>query len=788
MVIKALDRKLLRDLTRMRTQAVAIALVAASGVALFVAAATTYRSLRLSESRYYEDRRFAHVWARLSRAPASLLRDLAAIPEVTAVEGRVVSEAVLNVPGLEEPATGLLVSIPPSAGHPLDDLYIRRGRHVEPGRLDEVLVSEAFAEKNGLGPGSTLSATTAGSRVSLHIVGVALSPEHVMLVPPGGAVPDDRRFGVFWMAQDRLATLMDMRGEVNDVALRISSPAFETPVIEAVDRILDAYGGRGAYGRGSQSSHVMLEDHITQLKGLTLIVPLIFLAVTAFLINVVLSRLIGTHRTQVGMLKAFGYSNTRIVIHYLELALAIAVAGTLAGLPLGMWLGRVMALFYASFFRFPVLVFRLEPAVIAIGAAATLVASIAGSWGALRRVVALPPVVAMSPAVPVYRPGWLNHFMLPRWIAPATRMIGRNVTRWPIRTLLTVAGMALAVALLVLGESSVDSINRVIAVRFHTAERQDISVLLPRTRSLEVWRDFVTLPGVRRAEPYRVVPGRLHANGREQDVSIYGLPPSGVLRRIVDTRFTVVRPPPDGVVISSWLAMQFGLRRGEPLAIEVREGRRRIVTAHIVAIVDEPYGGSVYLALDALDLLLDEPRTFSAVNLLIDPRRQGELYATLKRAPDVLAVQLRRGELAGFKSMSDETLRFIRWVVVVFSSVIAFGVVYNAARISVAERAYEFATLRVLGFTRGEISSVLLGEIGLLAVLAVPLGFGLGYGLSAVVMIAMSSARFQMPLIVEPGTYAFALVVFVAAALGSALLVRRRLDRLDLLEVLKARE
>jgi putative ABC transport system permease protein len=787
-VIRTLDRKLLRDLARMRTQAVAIALVAASGVALFVAAATTYRSLRLSETRFYEDRRFAHVWERLSRAPTNVLHDLAAIPGVTAVEGRMVAEAILDVPGLEEPATGLLVSIPSREGHPLDDLYIRRGRHVEPSRPDEVLVSEAFAEKNGLGPGSTLSATAAGRRLSLHIVGVALSPEHVMPVPPGGAVPDDRRFGVFWMAQDRLATLLDMRGEVNDVALRISGPAFEAPVIEAVDRILDPYGGQGAYGRGSQSSHVMLEDHIAQLKGLTLIVPLIFLAVTAFLMNVVLSRLIGTQRTQVGMLKAFGYSNTRIAIHYLELALAIALAGTLAGLPLGMWLGRVMAVFYATFFRFPVLVFRLEAAVIVIGAAATLVASIAGSWGALRRVVALPPVVAMSPATPVYRPKVLNHFALPPWIAPVTRMIGRNLTRWPVRALLTTSGMALAIALLVLGESSVGSINRVIAVRFHTAEREDISVLLPHARSLEVWRDFATLPGVRRAEPYRVVPGRMHANGREQDVSIYGLPPSGALRRIVDSRLTVVRPPPNGVVISSWLAAHFGLRRGEPLAIEIREGRRRMVTARIVAVVDEPYGGSIYLALDALDLLLDEPRTFSAVNLLVDPARRGELYAVLKRAPEVQAVQLRRGVLAGFKSMSDETLRFIRRVVVLFSTVIAFGVVYNAGRIAVAERAYELATLRVLGFTRGEISSVLLGEIGLLAVPAVPLGFGLGYGLSAVVMKAMSSARFQMPLIVEPGTYAFALVVFVVAALGSALLVRRRLDRLDLLEVLKARE
>ncbi|HEU5261561.1 MAG TPA: ABC transporter permease [Gemmatimonadales bacterium] len=787
MVIKALDRKLLRDLRRLRTQAVAIALVAASGVALFVATATTYRSLRLSQSRYYEGWRFAHVWVRLARAPDRILGDLAALPGVTAVEGRVVSEAILDVPGVEEPATGLLVSIPPGARHSLNDLYVRRGRHVEPGRPDEVLVSEAFAEKNGLQPGATLFATAARRRVALHIVGVALSPEHVMQMPPGGVVPDDRRFGVFWMARDQLETLLDMRGAVNDVALRVSSPAFEAPVIDAVDRILEPYGGRGAYGRRSQPSHMMLEDHIVQLKGLALIVPLIFLAVTAFLMNVVLSRLIGTQRAQVGMLKAFGYSHLRVTTHYLEMALVIVMVGIVAGLPVGVWLGRIMAVFYASFFRFPVLVFRLEPAVATVGAAVTMLAAASGALGALRRVATLPPIVAMSPAAPVYRPTPLDRF-LPRWLGPAARMIGRNVTRWPARALLTTAGMALAVALLVLGEASVDSINRMIAVRFHTAQREDVSVLLSHARSLEMWRDFAALPGVRRAEPYRSSPGRIHAYGRAQDVAIYGLAQSSVLRRVVDTRFMVISPAAEGSVISSWLATRFGIRRGEPLAIEIREGRRRVVTVRVVGMVDEPLGASVYMDLQALGRLLDQPQTFSAVNLLLDPARQSELYATLKRAPEVLAVELRRRALANFRAMSDDSLRFVRRVVVLFSAIIAFGVVYNAARIAVAERAYELATLRVLGFTRGEISSVLLGEIGVLAVSALPLGFGGGYALFAVVAKAMSSERFRMPLVIEPRTYAFALIVFTAAALASALLVRGRLDRLDLVEVLKARE
>jgi putative ABC transport system permease protein len=701
----------------------------------------------------------------------------------------VVAEAVLDVPGLVEPATGLLVSIPPRAGHPLNDLYIRRGRHVEPGRLGEALVSEALATRNGLEPGSTILATVAGRRVALRIVGVALSPEHVMQVPPGGTVPDDRRFGVFWMGRDELEALLDLRGAVNEVAVRLSSPAFEASVILALDRLLDPYGGRGAYGRASQPSHVMLEDHIVQLEGLAVVVPGIFLVVAAFLVNMVSARLIGIQRTQIGMLRAFGYSPWRVTAHYLELVVVIVIVGIAAGVPLGAKLGHLMATFYAEFFRFPELVFRLEPSVVAVGTVAAILGSVTGALGNLRNVAMMPPIVAMAPAAPLYRPTLLDRFGVPQWIAPAVRMIARNVTRWPVRAVLTAGGMSLAVAILVLGEASADSLGRIIEVQFQAAQREDVAVDLAGARSLERWREFEALPGVRRAEPYRTVAARLRVGGHTQDVTLRGLAPAGVLRRIVDEGdFAVVPPPPDGVLVSAWLAKRFGLRRGDLLALEIREGRRRVVTARMVGAVHEPLGASVYMDLAVLGRLLNEPGTFSGVNLLVDPARQRDLYTTLKRAPQVMAVHLRRGSLANFRAMSDESVRFIRRLVIVFSVIIAFGVVYNSSRIAVAERGYELATLRVLGFTRGEISLVLLGEIGLLTLPAIPLGLGIGYELSAWVAAAMSSQRFRMPVVVAPATYAFAVGVFVTAALVSALLVRRRLDHLELIEVLKARE
>jgi putative ABC transport system permease protein len=790
-VMRALDQKLLRDLARLKMQAIAIAVVIAAGTAVFIGTAATARALRLSQERYYAEHRFAHVWTRLVRAPNTVLRDLASIPGVAAVDGRLVAQGVIDVPGISEPATGLFIGIPPTHGHVLNDVYVRRGRHVEANGADEALISEAFADRNGLKPGDTIGAVIGGHPVRVRVVGVALSPEFIMQIQPGGLIPDDRRFSVFWMSRDRLEALLDLHGAFNDVALRLSAGASEPAVIRAVDQLLDPYGGQGAYGRSTQPSHVMLDAHIRPVAALAVVVPAIFLAVAMFLINVVLSRLVATERTQIGMLKAFGYSNGRLARHYLLLALAIAAGGYIIGVPIGVWLGRVMSVWFTTFFRFPLLVFVVEPVFLLIAAIAMLGSSALGALVTVNAVARMPPMVAMTPSAPTYRPTWFDRSTLARRLlqAPAIRMILRSVTRRPIRALLTAGGMSLAIAIIVFGGFTGDALARVVDVRFQHEERQDLSVILRDARSLEhQWDGLPQLPGIRIAEPYRTVPARLHARTQMQDVAVIGLESDSRLRRLMDMHYGSMSIPEGGVVIGAWLGTQLGIRRGDSVTLEIRQGRRRMVTTRVVGLIDEPLGRYVYGDLQTIGRLLEEPNTFTAINVLVDPARVNELYAELKRAPAVLGVEFRKGALLNFRAMGDETVAFIRRIEIVFAIIIAFGVVYNTARIALAERSHELATLRVLGFTRREISSILLGEIGALAIPAVPLGCVFGYLLSSWLAGALSSELFRFPVVLDVRTYALAIGVFAAAALGSALVVRRHLDRLDLVAVLKARE
>ncbi len=789
--MRALDRKLYRDLWRMKTQVVAIALVVATGVGLFIAMLATFRSLRVSADRYYTDQRFAHVWADVSRAPGSVTRDVAAIPGVAAVSGRIKQQAILDVRGLAEPASAELVSIPRSAGHDVNDLHLRRGRHVEAGHAGEVLVSEAFAEANHLSLGDTMTAVIAGRRVQLRFVGVALSPEYVMPVPPSGLAPDDRRYAILWMDREELAALLDMHGAINEVTVLLAHGADERAVLAATDRVLERYGGRGAYGRSSQPSHTMLEEHIQSLRGPALILPSIFLLVAALLVNIVLARIVATQREQIGLLKAFGYGPSAVASHYLELTVFTVLPGILLGIPLGGWLGKIFAEFFARFFRFPVLVFRIEPFIVVLAVLAAIVFAALGALGTVRRVVAIPPIVAIAPEIPRFQRSLLDAAgigHLVRLLAPASRIVLRSVVRHPLRTMLAIAGMSLAIAVTMIGVSISDSIDRMRDVHYQVAVREDLTVSLLRPRPLGTMHDLASLPGVRRAEALRVVPARLLVRGTARDVMLLGLPEGGVLRHAADSAYAVAAIPHEGAILTKPVATELGLRRGDLLALEIRENERRVVTTRLVDVIDEPLGAAVYMDLEALGRLIGEPATYSAVSLTIDPHRAGDLYSVLKRTPSAIAVDFRAGSLLAYRAMSDGVVEFVRKVDVLFAVIIAFGVVYNTAKISLAERARDLATLRVLGFTRREVSRILLGEIAVLALLAVPIGSALGYWLSGVIAASTSGERMHTPHVVEGSTYAFSIVVFAVATVRSALLVRRGIDHLDLASVLKARD
>lgn len=787
--MRALRRKLLRDLLQLKTQAVAIALVVACGVATFVMALTAQRSLAVTQARYYERDRFAQVFAPLRRAPRALEARLAAIPGVAAADLRVVVEVTLDLPGRDEPAVGRLVSVPDGGQPALNRLHLRRGRWPQPGRHGEVLAHEAFAEANGLRPGESFTAVINGKRERLTVVGVALSPEYVYQIRPGDVFPDDRRFGVLWMARTPLAAAFDLTDAGNDVVLALRPGASAAEVRRRVDALTAAYGGRGAYARADQVSHRYVSDELAQLGAMALVPSTIFLAVAAFVLNVVLNRLVALQREQVAALKAFGYTRAEIGAHYLAFALLIVLAGAALGLGVGSWMGGSITRLYARFFRFPVLEYGLAPDLVLIAVAASVLAGAAGVATAVGRAMSLPPAEAMRPESPgVYRRTWMERSGLRCLVPPVGRMVLRQVERRPVRAALTVFGLALAAAVMVLGSFSKDIIDRLVDFQFFTAQRQDFTLGLVEAAGSDARYDLARLPGVLRAEPFRVVSVRLRAGPRERRAEIVGLGRRRELFRVLDAVGREVALPEDGLVLSEGLAALLGVRVGGRVSVEVQEGRRPTRAVRVTATLRDFVGQAAYMDLAALNRFLREDAVVSGAFLDVDAARVSALHRRVKLTPRVGSLASQRAALRGFERTMSANLLRMRLFNVAFASIIAFGVVYNAARVTLSERSRDLATLRVIGFTRAEISALLLGEVGLLTAVAVPLGLVLGYGLAGVVVVALQTETQRFPLVVSPATYAFAVMVVATASLVSAVVVRRRVDRLDLVAVLKARD
>lgn len=787
--VNSLQRKLWRDLWRARGQALAVALVVACGMASYTTTRSTYESLKNSQELYYQRYRFAHIFTALHRAPEALTVQIAALPGVGQVQTRLVVDVTLDVPGLNEPATGRLIAIPEQPRPMLNDLYLRRGRYIEPGRRDEVLVSEAFAAANRLEIGDTLGAVINGRWERLRLVGIALSPEYIYELSGFGAFPDNKRFGVLWMGRPALAAAFNMEGAFNEVSLTMLRGAREPEIMFQLDRLLERYGGRGAYGRYEQVSHRFITDEMVNLKANATIAPTLFLGIAAFLLHVVLSRLISTQRDQIAILKAFGYTHAAIGWHYLQFVLVIVCLGALLGTAIGLWFGATLTSGYGTFFRFPVLHYEARPALLLTSLLISTSAALLGALMAVRRAVALPPAEAMRPEPPArFRRTVLERLGLQRFLSPVGRMILRNLERKPVQTCLAILGIAMAVAILILGRYFEDALQYLIQVHFRQAQREDATVVFREARPARAQYEVASLPGVLHAEPFRAVAARLRFGHRTHRTALTGLQATGELRRLLDRDMHQVPLPPEGVVLTAKLAEILGIVPGKVLSVEVLEGARPVLHIGVVGVVDELIGASAYIEITALNRLMQEGPSISGAHLRIDPQKTTVLYALLKRLPAVAGTAFRSTMLASFENTVVENIRMFTRVLVLFAGVITFSVVYNAARIALSERGHELASLRVMGFTRTEIAVILLGEQALLTLAAMPLGFGLGYWFCTLMPLAYDSELFRMPVVVTPATYGFAFLVVTGAAVLSGLLVRRRLDHLDLIAVLKTRE
>ena len=787
--MNALDTKLLRDLWRMRGQAFAIAMVLAAATATFVLSTGVHSSLTETRDAYYDRNNFAEVFASMTRAPRSVVARIAEVPGVNRAEGTIQQFATLDFPRRNVPVRALINSVDEFGRNRLNQVTLRDGRMPRPGQASEVVVDDAFAEANGLAVGSSVDALIYGSKQRLDIVGIGLAPNFIYSIAPGDLIPDNSRYGIFWMGEEALEAATDRTEAINQLALTLERGASQADVIRKVDAILEPYGGAGAYGREDHLSHAFLDNELMQLEAMTQVIPPVFLLVSTFLVYIVLGRMIRKERTQIGLIKAFGYSNWAIGWHYLKFALAIALVATLLGSLAGIWMGQGMTRLYAEYYRFPFLFFRYSPTVFLGAGGLALGAAALGAIGGMRAAVSLTPAVAMSPPPPpVYRAGLVERFGQRAGFSAIGHMIVRHIARWPGRSAITVLGVALSMGLLFSTLQFMDSSMAMLDNFFFRSQRQDITVTFTEPRNERVLYELSQLDGVHRVEATRAIPVKLSNGNLVERTAIESVGRDSLLSVRIDADGSAIDLPPAGLLLSRQLAQQLDVRAGEMVHVELLGGKRTQVMQPVASIVDEFIGARAYAADTTLESIARDAAPVGAALLSIDPAARDELLRRFKDMPVVLGVTERDAALVKFEEMIDANLTTMLVFYVSFAAAIAVGVVYNSARILFSERAHELATLRVLGYQRSEVAMVLLGELALLIVASVPLGCFIGYWMAQTMTAMFSSDLFRLPFVPTRETYGLSIAIVFAAALATAVLVALRVLRLDMVRVLKARE
>ena len=784
-----LHTKLRREIWQMRGQMLAIALVIAGGIAVCLMSLVNYASLDATRQQYYQEHQFADVFVSLKRAPRHLLQQVAEIPGVTRLSGRVEGAAKLKVAGFNDPVSARLVSVPETGQPTVNKLYLRQGRLPEANRSDEVTIIGSFADAHDLQLDDQLTAIINGRRQTLTIVGIAESPEFIYVIPPGGMLPDYQRFGVLWMSQTGLAPAMDMKGAFNSLVLQVAPDHPTEDVIDRLDRLLDRYGSTGAYARENQFSHRFLSDELEQLKAMATIFPTIFMGVAMFLLSVVIGRLISTQREIIAVLKAFGYSNRQIGWHYSQLVLTIALIGLLIGTGTGLWFGRSLGELYMEFYRFPELLFRINPVWVLLLAILSMTVAWLGGWRSIHKAASLPPAEAMQPEVPArYRVSIIERLLSRVRFSQPSRMIVRQLARRPGRTTLSITGIAMATAIVVVGNFQFSSVELMVHTQFARVQKQDLTVTLTDPVNQAALYGMARQPGVLYTEGRRSVAVELVNEHRTWRTALTGIPDNAQLQFVVDEHLNNVAIPPAGLLLTDFLAEQLQVSPGDSLQVRVLEGHRPTLTVPVAGVTSEFLGVGAYMNLGAMNRALREGPVINQVLMNLQPDKAESVYQALRDTPRVMASNQRRTMLDSFFDTLAKTFLTYTFFISLLGGIIAFGVIYNTARISLAERGRDLASLRVLGYSHNEVSHLLLGELAILLISGIPLGWVIGLGLANLIVTAMQTELYRVPLIITGKTLALAATVVIASALISGFITWLRLRKLDLVAVLKTRE
>lgn len=782
-----LNKKLIRELLHLKVQVFSIAAVVGIGVAVLFGFSSTYESLKKSRDAFYKLANFSDLFIRLKKAPNQAADLLERLEGVQMVETRLEYDALLSLPDFVEPAVGHLISIPDGQQPKMNQIFLKQGRLPQSLATDEIVIGENFFKAHNFVLGDSFFATLNGRQRELHIVGVGVTPENIISIQAGSMLPDDLHFTNIWINESVLAASYDMRASFNSAVAKITAGVPVVALLSKFDDQLNRYGGVGAINRDKQVSYVYVREELKQLKVQALSIPIIFFLVAAFILNVVMSRMVRSQRGDIATLKALGYLDSEISSYYFKIAATIVVLGAFFGLGIGLWIGNTMTKLYAAFYHFPELKYDFSYFQFFIGIIVSLLTALVGVYSSLKGIFRLQPAEAMRPPTPhLFHKGFFENQKWFRLLTTRSRMIIRGVTNFPGKAVMTGLGLCFSIVILVSGLFWQDSMDFLMLAQYSFTQKETGAIQLTHALSPQAVKEVQNIPGVIEAEGYRSSAVKVRYENREEITAIKGLPKKARLLGLVNEQLEELTLPESGVSISRILANQLEVNAGDTLTLEFLEGRKPTVRLKVSNIVDSMMSNEILTSRSTLakvlktDDLVDRVLFRSYLDSTI-------LYTKLKAMPNVLSVTYRDSVLKFFEENSAQFILVFAFILSVFASAIGFGVAYNSLRVSLSERDWELATLRILGFTVPEVFRILISEILLLLALFLPVGWILGYLNARWLLTMMSMDNFQIPFLVSPSTYFWATLILLFSTAVSAVVIYRLISKSDMVASLKSR-
>lgn len=787
--MRALTKKLFRDLWNLKIQTLTISIIVTGGLALLISSWSSYESLQNSRQNFYDRYIFADLFAEMKRAPQGIEKKLQNIPGISLVEGRIVIDGLASIQGQDEPAVMRLVSLPASGNSILNKLFLRQGRlPVESAEVSEVVLHEAFAKAHGILPGQFVQVLVEGKHQKLQVVGIGTSPEYIYAISSISVLPDDVHFGLMWVPYKTLSRLSERQDSINSISAVLESNANPQAVIKELDRKLAPYGTLGTYQRKDQLSHRFLEDEMKQQKGTAIVTPVIFLSVAAFLVHIIFSRLISLNRPQIATLKALGMSDKEVSMHFFTLVFCMILLGIIPGILFGVYVGKLFAHIYLEFYHFPNLNYTISARAVIAGVFAGLLPAMMGAWQSISRVFKLTPATAMRPPTPPAFQQNLLDKIIPSGTSPLNKIILRNLFHRPDRLLMITMGMATSLGILITAMSWGGMVSEFMSTQFQRVQRENIEITFLHPVDLNSLQTLRHKKGVLAVEGYRSVPIRIHHLHLKKEIPLTGIPEKPLLRQSIDTNLRPVPLPEYGILLGRFFSERWKIRKGDTVDIEVLDGRQQKFSIVVSGISDEFFGLSATMKIGDLLALLDEAPGVNRVLLTADPAELTHLYVELKNIPEIGSIVFKNFMYRGFQSTMGNIISVATIILISFALAIGIGVIYNSIRVNFAERSWEMATLEVMGMKKNDVFTIIFLEVSLQVLCSLVPGCFIGHWMTVISFSDIHTETFAMPIIIRLETYAKGIMIVILTLLFCSLLMYRMIGRLNLVDALKARD